>query len=261
MTEAFNHIVFTLQHKAATLTLNRARLHNAFDDAMLAELLTVLTYVKNTPTIHVLTVNALGKSFSAGADAAWMQRMSQYSYDENIKDAGLLADVMEALANLPQTTLAVVQGSAFGGGVGLIACCDIAIAAPHSEFCLSEVKLGLIPAVISPYLLRSIGLNMTQYYALTAERFSAARAQQMGLIHEVVEADQLALRANTLVTTLLGNAPKALVACKRLLKQLACETPLAEQKNLSIETIARLRVSPEGQEGLNAFLQKRIPQW
>lgn len=261
MTDTFQHIQLTVDYPLATLTLARAERHNAFDDAMLQELLTALQIIKMDDRIHVLQLTALGKSFSAGADAAWMQRMSQYTYQENLQDAGLLAQVMDNLAHLPQPTLAVVQGSAFGGGVGLVACCDLAIASDNSEFCLSEVKLGLIPAVISPYLIQAIGVKMTQYYALTAERFSAERAQQLGLISQVVTAEQLDQHAQRLIATLISHAPVALRECKSLLNQLNNELPFAHQKALTIETIARLRVSPEGQEGLQAFLAKRKPQW
>ena len=261
MSDSFQHIQLTIDYPLATLTLARAKLHNAFDDVMLQELLTALLRVEKDDRIHLLQLNALGKSFSAGADAAWMQRMSQYSYQENLQDAGVLAQVMDTLAHLPQPTVAVVQGAAYGGGVGLIACCDLVIASEQSEFCLSEVKLGLIPAVISPYLIKSMGVKMTQYYALTAERFNAQRAQQLGLISQVVTADQLEARTQSLIATLLNNAPMALRECKALLNQLNNDMPFTHQKALTIETIARLRVSTEGQEGLQAFLTKRTPQW
>lgn len=250
-----------IHDQVATLTLNRPECHNAFDDAMVRELHTALLQVSSDANVRVLVLTALGKSFSAGADAAWMQRMSQYTYSQNAADATALADLMDTLAHLPQPTLALVQGSAFGGGVGLIACCDIAIATPQSQFCLTEVKLGLIPAVISPYVLRCLGVKMTQYYALTAEQFDAHRAQQLGLITAVVAPEQLAARGANVIDTLLRNAPIALTECKRFLNQAAEPTPFAHRKALSIETIARLRVSPEGQTGLQAFLNKRTPQW
>lgn len=260
MSAIFQHIHLDIEYPVATLTLARQKCHNAFDDVMLQELLSALHSIKVDERIHVLQLKALGKSFSAGADAAWMQRMSQYTYQENVQDAGLLAKVMDALAHLPQPTIAVIQGAAFGGGVGLVACCDMAIASDNSEFCLSEVKLGLIPAVISPYLIKSIGVKMTQYYALTAERFTANRAHQLGLLHHVVTADQLESHAQQLIANLLSNAPIALRECKALLRQLP-ELPFTHQKALAIETIARLRVSPEGQEGLQAFLANRQPLW
>lgn len=260
MSESFQHIELAIDYPKATITLARATRHNAFDDAMLQELLTALQIVEKDDRIHLVQLKALGKSFSAGADAAWMQRMSQYTYQENLQDAGLLAQVMATLATLPKPTLAVVQGAAFGGGVGLVACCDLAIASDNSEFCLSEVKLGLIPSVISPYLIQSIGFKMTQYFALTAERFNAERALQLGLVSKVVTAEQLEPQTQQLVASLLANAPIALRECKALLSQLN-ELPFTHQQALTIETIARLRVSPEGQEGLQAFLTKRQPQW
>lgn len=250
------------RHKqVATITLNRPECHNAFDDVMLHELQQVLTDIQADRQLHVVVLQASGKSFSAGADAGWMQRMSQYSYQQNIEDAQVLADVMASLAHLPQVTLAVVQGPAFGGGVGLVACCDMVLATPSSRFCLSEVKLGLVPAVISPYVVQAIGIRATQYYALTAESFDAERAQHLGLVTEIVPADALALRRQAIIDSLCHNGPQALRACKRLLQQLSEPMSFNDKQALTVQTIAQLRVSPEGQEGLQAFLQKRPANW
>lgn len=256
-----NTVLLTIDEHHATLTLNRPERHNAFDDAMLAALLKALQTIKANEAIRFVILRANGTSFSAGADLAWMQRMSDYSYSQNIADAELLANVMDSLANLPQPTLAIVQGAAFGGGVGLIACCDIVLASTQAEFCLSEVKLGLIPAVISPYLIRAMGFKTTTRYALTAERFNAAIALQTGLVSEVLEPEHLEARATTLQAHLLKNAPSALRECKKLLNQLLEPEPFTHIKALSVETIARLRVSPEGQMGLKAFLNKQTPTW
>jgi methylglutaconyl-CoA hydratase len=245
----------------ASITLNRPERHNAFDDAMLKELLSALQQIAQDSNIRLVLLKANGKSFSAGADINWMQRMVDYSYQENIADAQLLADVMEALASLPQPTVAVVQGAAFGGGVGLVACCDIAIAADQVEFCLSEVKLGLIPAVISPYLVNVLGHKTALRYALTAERFTAEQACEMGLITEVVAQDALEARTADWIQLFSHCAPTALRECKKLYQQLAQASTPEARKALTVETIARVRVSPEGQEGLAAFLAKRKPAW
>jgi len=256
-----NTVLLAVHDHHATLTLNRPERHNAFDDAMLSVLLNALQTIKANAAIRFVILRANGTSFSAGADVAWMQRMSGYSYSQNIEDAELLANVMDALANLPQPTLAIVQGAAFGGGVGLIACCDIVLAATSAEFCLSEVKLGLIPAVISPYLIRAMGFKTTTRYALTAERFNASIALQAGLVSEVIEPLLLEARAEAIQTHLLKNAPTALRECKKLLNQLLEPEPFSHIKALTVETIARLRVSPEGQVGLKAFLNKQTPTW
>ena len=256
-----NTILLDIHDHTATLTLNRPERHNAFDDDMLTALLNALQTIKANSEIRLVIIKAAGPSFSAGADLGWMKRMAEYSYAENIKDAELLANVMDALANLPQPTLALVLGASFGGGVGLIACCDMALATKDAVFCLSEVKLGLIPAVISPYLVDTLGFKAAKYYSLTAERFDAITAQRLGLINEIVDADQLNGRGDILCAALLKNSPAALRECKALFNQLLEPEPFTHIKALTVETIARLRVSPEGQQGLQAFFTKTPPAW
>lgn len=246
---------------AATLTLNRPEVHNAFDDALIAAFADKLAELEADDSVRVVVLAARGKSFSAGADLNWMRRMSEYSEAENREDARRLAALMQTLYRLRKPTIARVQGAAFGGGVGLIACCDLAVAAAGATFSLSEVKLGLIPAVISPYVARAMGERHARRYMLTAERFDAAEALRTGLIHEVVDAGALVARADALVAQLLGNGPRAMAAVKSLLERVtggAIDDPMVEE---TADRIASVRASEEGREGVAAFLEKRPPGW
>ncbi len=245
-----------------TLTLTRPQKHNAFDDQVIAALSAELERVAADDGARALVLAAEGKSFSAGADLSWMQRMAAYSEADNLRDARALAELLHRLNSLPLPTVARVQGPAFGGAVGLISCCDMAVAADAASFSLSEVKIGLIPATISPYVIAAIGARAARRYFLTGERFSAATAQQLGLLSEVVaEAEDLDDAVDALLQHLLNNGPRALAESKQLIRSVAgsaIDEPLREQTS---QWIARVRVSPEGQEGLQAFLQKRKPQW
>lgn len=243
-----------------TLTLDRPNLHNAFDDALIAELIRVLAFYQQQPQTRLLVLRANGKSFSAGADLNWMQRVAQYTQAQNKADAEQLAELMLRLYHFPQPTMAIVQGAAFGGGVGLVSCCDIALASNKASFCLSEVKLGLVPAVISPYVIAAIGARQAQRYFLTAERFDAQTAYHLGLVQQLCEAEALEDQATALINTLLGNAPSALAACKQLIQRVDVSIN-AELRDYTTSLIAQLRVSPEGQEGLAAFLEKRPAGW
>ena len=245
----------------ATLTLNRPELHNAFDDLLIAELTASLKQLAADPQVRLVILAAAGKSFSAGADLGWMQRMADYSYAENLSDASALAELMRTLNELPKPTIALVQGAAFGGGVGLAAACDLVLATPTALFCLSEVKLGLIPAVISPYVVAAIGGRAARRYAISAERFDAERARQLGLVHEIVPADQLAAEADRLSRLLLQNGPDAMAAAKLLIAEVAQSPLSAELIAMTAERISVTRASAEGREGLNAFLEKRPPDW
>jgi len=243
-----------------TLTLDRPQLHNAFDDGLIAELIKVLALYKTHPHSRLLVLRANGKSFSAGADLNWMQRVAQYSQAENKADAENLAELMSSLYYFPHPTLAVVQGAAFGGGVGLVSCCDIALASDKASFCLSEVKLGLVPAVISPYVIAAIGTRQAQRYFLSAERFDAQTAYHLGLVQQLCTPETLDNQATALIDNLLSNAPVALSACKQLIHRVdASINP--ELRDYTTSLIAQLRVSPEGQEGLAAFLEKRPAGW
>ncbi len=247
-------------HGVATLTLNREEKHNAFDDAIIAELTAKLKQVDADPSVRVVVLTAVGKTFSAGGDLAWMRSMAQYSKKQNLDDALKLAELMEVLYSLSKPTVARVNGPAYGGGVGLVACCDIAIANQSAKFALTEVRLGLVPSVISPYVIAAIGAHQARRWFLTAEAMEAQQALRIGLVHEVVTPDILDETVGTVVTALLKAGPKALVAAKKLIAEQSGQDLHAIKKRTA-ELIAKLRVSPEGQEGLGAFLEKRNPNW
>lgn len=243
-----------------TLSLNRGELHNAFDDLLIAELINTLKIYAQNPKTRLLVLRANGKSFSAGADLNWMKRVAQYSFAENKQDAEQLAELMSSLYHFPSPTLAIVQGAAFGGGVGLVSCCDIAIASDKASFCLSEVKLGLVPAVISPYVIAAIGARQAQRYFLTAERFDAHTAAKLGLVQQLTSADSLEQTAKDVIHTLLQNSPQALKACKKLIQDV--DGAITSQlRDMTTTLIAELRASSEGKEGLSAFLEKRPAGW
>ncbi len=244
----------------ARLTLQRPERHNAFDDQLIAQLQGTLEHLAADRGVRVVVLQAEGKSFSAGADVAWMARMAQYDHRANLEDAECLARLMYTLYTLPKPTVAKVQGAAIGGGVGLVACCDIAIASHRASFALSEVRLGLIPAVIGPFVVRALGERQARRYFLTAERFDAPTAHSLGLVHEVVTPEALETRVQGLVDTLLANGPRAMAAAKAHVQGLGAAIDGAVTKD-SAERIAALRASPEGREGLAAFLEKRPPRW
>jgi methylglutaconyl-CoA hydratase len=245
----------------ATLTLDRPQVHNAFDDHLIAELTHRLRDLDHSPAVRVVVLAAQGKSFSAGADLNWMKRVARYSEAENIRDAVALASLMRTLDAMAKPTIARVQGAVFGGGVGLVACCDIAVASTAATFSLSEVRLGLIPAVISPYVIAAIGSRNARRYFLTAERFDASEALRIGLVHSVVEYSDLDTTIDRILDELLKGGPKAIAAAKDLIAHVAhrpIDQLLAEE---TAARIAQIRVSPEGQEGIAAFLDKRPPNW
>ncbi|WP_317928890.1 enoyl-CoA hydratase/isomerase family protein [Halioxenophilus sp. WMMB6] len=245
----------------ATVTMNRPEKHNAFDDSVIAELTNAFNELAGNPEVRVMVLAAEGKSFSAGADLGWMKRMASYSYDENLRDANALAGMLKTLNTLPFPTIARVQGAAFGGAVGLVSCCDMAVAGPKASFSLSEVKIGLIPATISPYVIAAIGARAARRYFVTAERFSAESALQLGLVSELVEAEAMDATITQLVDALLANSPAAILAAKKLVLDVDNQVITDELIKDTSERIAAIRVSPEGQEGLTAFLEKRPATW
>jgi len=245
----------------ATLTMDRPEVHNAFDDALIAAMTAELRRLKTDPGVRVLVLRASGKSFSAGADLAWMRRMADYSREENLADSMALAELMRTLDAFSRPTVALVQGAAFGGGVGLAACCDMVIASEKASFCLSEVKLGLIPAVISPYVVAAIGARRARRYFLSAERFDAAEAHRLGLVHEVVAPELLEERGARFCDTLFRNGPAAMAAAKDLVAAVAGRPADAALIRDTAARIAATRASVEGKEGLGAFLEKRQPAW
>ncbi|MBT4832016.1 MAG: enoyl-CoA hydratase/isomerase family protein, partial [Porticoccaceae bacterium] len=241
--------------------LNNPDKHNAFDDQMIGQLTEAFVAIADNSNVRVMVLGSEGKSFSAGADLEWMKRMASYSYEENLRDASALALMLKTLNEIPQPTIARVQGAAFGGAVGLVSCCDMAVAASAASFSLSEVKIGLVPATISPYVIAAIGQRAVRRYFVTAERFDAHRAMEIGLVNEVVDAEQLDQEIDRLIDALLANGPEAILAAKRLVFDIAGK-PIDQQLiDSTCETIAAIRVSEQGQEGLQAFLEKRKPHW
>ncbi|NBA95978.1 gamma-carboxygeranoyl-CoA hydratase [Pseudomonas sp. R5(2019)] len=245
----------------ATLWLSREQKNNAFNAQMIGELIKVLEQVNGDPSLRFLVLRGRGKHFSAGADLAWMQQSAGLDYATNLADAHELGDLMYNLAALRIPTLAVVQGAAFGGALGLISCCDMAIGAEDAQLSLSEVRIGLAPAVISPFVVQAIGERATRRYALTAERFSGVRARELGLLAEVYPAAELDAQVEAWVSNLLQNSPQGLCATKTLLREVGAGELTEALRHSCESAIARLRVSPEGQEGLHAFLEKRQPDW
>jgi methylglutaconyl-CoA hydratase len=245
----------------ASLILNRPEKHNAFDDVLITDLLQFLDNIEHDKSIRVLVLRAQGKSFSAGADLDWMRRMADYDFEQNLADARQLARLMYRLNRLNKPVIALVQGASFGGGVGLIACCDIAIASTDAIFSLSEVRLGLIPSVISPYVIAAIGSRAARRYFLSGERFDAACALQLGLIHQVVGPETLEASLGQCIDALLISGPGAQAAAKKLIEQVqgrAIDESLVEE---TARRIAEVRASDEAREGLSAFLEKRKPDW
>lgn len=253
------HVSYRLNNGVAELILDRAEVHNAFDEVMISEMISVLSYFAEHKQCQVLVLKANGKNFSAGADLNWMRKQAKMDFEQNLNDAKALAKLMQDLDTFPKPTIALVQGAAFGGALGLICASDIAIATTRASFCLSEVKLGLIPAVISPYVARAMGNRASRRYMLTAERFSADTALKLNVIHEI--SDDLDAAAKPMIDALLANSPQGMAWVKTLLSHL--EDGVIDQNTIDYtsERIARIRVSTEGQEGLNAFFEKRLPNW
>ena len=260
MSEGFVRVAITAAG-VATVTLDRTEVHNAFDDALIGELTEKLRSLDGNAAVRVVVLAATGKSFSAGADLDWMKRMARCSETDNLRDAMQLAGLMYTLDRMRKPTIARVQGAAFGGGVGLVACCDMAVAAREAQFCLSEVRLGLIPAVISPYVIQAIGARAARRYFLTAERFGAEQAHRLGLVSTVVEASELDAAVAALVSDLLKGGPHAIAAAKDLVcavNDRPIEMPVVED---TARRIAQQRTTAEGKEGVAAFLEKRAADW
>jgi len=245
----------------ARITLNRPDIHNAFDDHLIAHLTAILESVATDTAIRVVVLSSRGKSFSAGADLNWMRRMAGYSEAENLTDSRALANLMRTLDRLPKPTIAAVQGSAFGGGVGLISCCDIAVGVRGSKFGLTEVRLGLIPSAISPYVVRAIGARAARRYFLTGERFDAEEAHRMGLLHELtVDESEMSARVNELTADLLQCGPESVADSKVLVGDV--DGPITDEMvEDTARRIAAVRVRDEGREGTTAVLEKRKPTW
>jgi methylglutaconyl-CoA hydratase len=256
-------VLVTISGSTATISLNRANVHNAFDDVLIADLGSALADCERDAAIRAVVLTGAGTSFSAGADLNWMRGMAQASEEDNRADSLRLAELMRTLNFLSKPTIARVNGSAYGGGVGLIACCDIAIGVDNAKFSLSEVKLGLVPAVISPYVIAAIGARQARKLFVSGEVFDSATATRIGLLHDAVASDQLDAAVDRTLHFLAKGGPLAQAEAKQLALRVSGMT-LASAERIDIENaalIARLRVSAEGQRGLAAFLDKRAPDW
>jgi methylglutaconyl-CoA hydratase len=245
----------------ARIAMARPDKHNAFDDVLIADLTAVFEAVAADAAVRVVVLSGDGKSFSAGADLAWMKHMAGYGDAENLADARQLARLMQVLNDLPKPTVARVQGAVYGGGVGLVACCDIAVAASSAKFCLSEAKLGLIPSVISPYVVQAIGPRAARRYFLTSEVFDAQEAFRLGLVHRIDWRDRIDHDVDEIVAALLANGPGAMAESKDLIRRVAAGAIDAAMVEDTAQRIARVRASAEGSEGVTAFLERRPPAW
>ena len=258
----YTFITYKTDHRGvATVTLNRPDKHNAFNEDFIAELSDALDAIRQDEQCRLMVLRSNGKNFSAGADLDWMKRMAGYTRAENVRDANALAELLYKLNFLPVPTIARIQGAAMGGGCGLVACCDIALAADNAVFAFSEVKLGLIPATISPYAIRAIGEKQARRYFQTAERFDARRAMELGLVSEVMDEAGLDEAVEQIVDLILANSSEAVKAAKQLVFDVAGKPVTPELLQQTSESIADIRASGEGKEGLSAFLEKRRPAW
>lgn len=246
-----------------TLSLNRPEVHNAFDANMIEELTSALIKADESKEVRLVVITGMGASFSAGADLNWMRSLVDATQEENERDALQLARLMRTLNYLSKPTIARINGNAFGGGLGLIAACDITIATDQANFGLTEAHLGLAPAVISPYVIRNIGERNARRYFLSAERFNSQQAKDIGLIQQVVAADELDNAVNQVIKLVLKGGPEAVVTCKELIFAIVGHNQETQLKidDYTAKVIAGLRIMDEGQEGLAAFLEKRKPEW
>jgi methylglutaconyl-CoA hydratase len=256
-----SHLNIKVEAQRATVTLTRAELRNAFNDEVIAELTRVFIGLGQRDDVRAIVLAAEGPAFCAGADLNWMRRMADYDREQNLTDAARLAEMLRVIHQCPKPVVARVQGDVYAGGMGLVACSDIAISVDSAHYCLSETRLGLLPATISPYVMRAMGPRAAQRYCLSAERFDAAEALRIGLVHEVVPAERLDERVDAVVKALVQASPAAVRACKRLLQDVAQQEIDAALIAQTVEAIADVRASAEGREGVQAFLQKRQPSW
>ncbi len=253
-------IVYTIDKLVARVIFNRPEVHNAFNDRMMEELTQVFTDIQGREDVRVVVLTGEGKSFSAGADINWMRKVKDYSFEENFENSLKLADLLYLIYSLPKPTIGRVNGAAIGGGTGLVAVCDIAIASAVAKFSFSEVKLGLVPACISPYVIRKCGEGRTREFFLTGERLSAGKALSAGLVNQVVQPEELDEAVEDLVSQLLSSGPLATGVCKELVEKIP-SLSFPEAKEYTARVLAGLRISDEGQEGTKAFLEKRKPKW
>jgi methylglutaconyl-CoA hydratase len=245
----------------ARVFLNRPEVRNAFNETAIAELGRAFAELSNDAALRVIVLGGHGKAFCAGADLAWMRAIADFTWEQNRADAQVLADMLWAIRRCPVPVIGRIHGDCYAGGVGLAAACDILVAAEGVSFCLSEARLGLLPATISPYVVRAMGEQAARRYFVTAERFSASQAQAMGFVHEVCPLDALDAKVDELVAAVAGNGPMAVRACKALVQDVAGRPVDAEMREDTAHRIADIRASAEGKEGVQSFLQKRKPSW
>ena len=257
----FTTLEIELQGPVATICMNRPDLHNAFDEILIAELTAACVALDDDADVRVVVLAGRGKSFSAGADLNWMRRAANNGLDDNLNDARALARMLRTLAEMNKPTIARVQGAALGGGMGLAAACDIAVASTKAVFATSEVRFGIIPSAISPYVLRAIGARQATRYFQSAERIDAVRAREIGLVHETVEAEALDARIQEIASALLQGGPLAQAAAKDLIRAVDGESINDNLVEETAHRIAHLRATPEAREGIAAFLEKRTAAW
>ncbi|VWX57682.1 Enoyl-CoA hydratase [Burkholderiales bacterium 8X] len=258
---AFTQLQFSIDGPIARIWLDQPATRNAFDDRVIAELTQAFEAAGRDPAVRVVVLGASGPAFCAGANLDWMRRMADYTRDQNLADAGKLAEMLRTIAGCPKPTIARIQGDVYAGGMGLVAACDLAVSVDTAGYCLSEVRIGLVPATISPYVIRAIGHRAAQRYFLTAERFDAAEAHRIGFVHEVVAADALDGKVAEWTKAFAGNSPAAVAACKKLIADVSGQEIEPGLIARTVEGIADIRASAEGREGVQAFLQKRKPSW
>lgn len=257
----YQTLILTTIDRVATITLNRPDVRNAFNETTIAEITSVFRDLDKDDGIRAIVLAANGPAFCAGADLNWMKKMADYTHRENLADAGQLAEMLHVIYACSKPVVAKVQGDCYAGGMGLVATCDIAVAVDSANFCLSEVKLGLIPATISPYVIKSMGENAARRYFITAERFSAAEAYRIGFVHEVAAADALDAKVAEIVKALVSNSPNAVKQAKHLVQTVASRELNPALIAATVEGIAQIRASDEGREGVRSFLEKRKPNW
>lgn len=259
---SFQHLTIERpEHNIARVTLRRPEVRNAFNARLIADLTLAFDEIARSPDVRAVVLAAEGAAFCAGADLNWMRSMAGFTWDENFADGQALAHMLHTLYTCPVPVVGRVQGDCYGGGVGLAAVCDVVVAAEGVQFCLSEAKLGLVPATISPYVIRALGAQAARRYFVTAERFSAQRAQALGWVAEVCSAEQLDAQVEAIAKAIVANGPVATRRCKRLVQEMMEQDLKPAVLDQTARLIADMRCSPEGQEGMQSFLQRRLPAW
>ena len=255
------HLLIQVTDRVATVTLNRPDVRNAFNDEVIVEMTTAFDTLGTRADVRCIVLAASGTAFCAGADLNWMRSMADYTREQNLADAGRLAAMMHAVYACPKPTIARIQGDVYAGGTGLVAACDIAVSSDAAHYCLSETRLGLVPSTISPYVIRAMGARAAHRYFLTAERFTAAEAWRIGFVHELATAAELDGKVAEVAQALVNAGPEAVKRCKQLVQDVAGHDITPALIQMTVESIADVRVCPEGREGLQSFLQKRKPNW